>query len=78
MTEPIPKHDEPQTVVQITKTGRRCIILSELHPDLFCRHASSVEVHREFNMLCPAIFVLDATEISRGGVAAEVCSSQNS
>ena len=29
-------------------------------------------------MLCPAIFVLDATEISRGGVAAEVRSSQNS
>ena len=31
---------------------------------------------KEGKMLCPTIFVADATENSKEGVAAEVCSSQ--
>ena len=58
-------------------------VLVELHGDLFSRHASPLEVYvlwrstKDVNMLCPARFVVDATENSKeGGVAAEVCSSQ--
>ena len=57
--------------------------MSELHADLFSRHASPLEVWvlwqstKEVKMLCPTKFVVDATENSKeGGVAADVCSSQ--
>ena len=60
-----------------------CIILPELHADLFSRRASPFEVGalwpstKEVKMLCPMRFVVDATENSKeGGVAADVCSSQ--
>ena len=60
--------------------------MAEVHADLFSRHASPFEVYvfvvvgdraKKVEMFCPTRFVVDATENSKkGGVAAEVCSSQ--
>ena len=66
--------------------GRIAFFMSEpeLHADLFSFQASPLEANvffrrltEEVKMLCPTRFVVDETENSiKGGVAAEVCSSQ--
>ena len=59
-----------------------CSLLVKLHADLLSRHASPLEVYvlwrstKGVKVLRPTRFVIDATENSRGGVAAEVRGSQ--
>ena len=57
-------------------------LLPELHTELFCRHASSLEVYvlwrstNEVNVLYPTRVVSETTENRKdGGVAAEVCAA---
>ena len=57
-----------------------CHIFPELHPDLFSRHASPLEVDvmsAVVNISCPTRFVVDSMEMSnKGGGVAKVCTSR--